>query len=100
MVGVAPHQVFIRLPFQQDTPIPPSSSCDVAAPVRAQVVILAVSFLGIAAAWTFSVQLMTLWVMLALIIAILGASTTLSPVIVLRLVFIVLGFQVQHVFQL
>ena len=57
---------------------------------------LAVSFMGIAAAWTFSVKLMTLWVMLALIIAILGASTTLSPVIVLRLIFIVLGFQVRH----
>ncbi len=51
--------------------------------------------MGIAAAWTFSLKLMTVWVMLALVIAILGASTTLSPVIVLRLIFIVLGFQVR-----
>ena len=60
----------------------------------AQVVILAVSFMGIAAAWTYSVLLMTCWVMLALVITILGAATTLSPVILLRLIFIVLGLQV------
>lgn len=52
------------------------------------------SFLGIAAAWTYSVQLMTCWVMLAVVITILGASTTLTPVIMLRLIFIILGFQV------
>ncbi len=62
--------------------------------VRAQVVILAVSFMGIAAAWTYSVLLMTCWVMLALVITILGAATTLSPVILLRLIFIILGLQV------
>ena len=60
-------------------------------------VILAVSFVGIAAAWTYSVQLLTCWVMLALIITILGASTTLTPVIMLRLIFIILGFQVRRV---
>ena len=61
---------------------------------RAQVVILAVSFMGIAAAWTYSVLMMTCWVTLALVITILGAATTLSPVILLRLIFIILGLQV------
>jgi len=53
-----------------------------------------VSFMGIAAAWTYSVLMMTCWVTLALVITILGAATTLSPVILLRLIFIVLGLQV------
>lgn len=55
---------------------------------------MALALIGVVGAALYSPIIMTFWILASLVILGLGCATTLSPVIVLRIVYIVIGFQV------